>query len=51
MRGTQQFTKFGKRGSPGQTRLADLGSASAARTDADKRAQQKRKEGYVPIKK
>ncbi len=51
VRGTQQFTKFGKLGSPGQTRLADLGSASAAKTDADKRAMQKRKEGYVAVKK
>ena len=49
VRGTQQLTKFGKLGSPGQTRLADLGSASAARTDADKRAQQKRKEGYRTV--
>jgi DNA ligase-1 len=49
VRGTQQVTKFGKLGSPGQTRLADLGSASAARADADKRAQQKRKDGYVPV--
>jgi DNA ligase 1 len=46
VRGKQQFTRFGKVGSPGQTRLADIGSASAARTDAEKRAIAKRKEGY-----
>ena len=48
VKGGKHYTTFGKLGSPGQTRLVDLGSASAARTDADKRAQQKRKEGYTP---
>jgi DNA ligase-1 len=47
VRGTAHYTSFGKIGSPGQTRVSDLGSATAAQTDADKRAQQKRKEGYV----
>jgi DNA ligase-1 len=46
VRGKQQFTRFGKIGSPGQTRLTDVGSASAAKTDAEKRAIGKRKEGY-----
>jgi DNA ligase 1 len=46
VRGTAHYTRFGKVGSPGQTRLVELGSATAAQTDADKRAQQKRKEGY-----
>jgi DNA ligase-1 len=39
-----------KVGSPGQTRVSDLGSATAAQSDADKRAQQKRREGYTPAK-
>jgi DNA ligase-1 len=47
VRGGTHYTTYGKIGSAGQTRLVDLGSASAARTDADKRAQQKRKEGYT----
>lgn len=46
VRGTAHYTSFGKVGSTGQTRVSDLGSATAAQTDADKRAQQKRKEGY-----
>ena len=46
VRGSTYFTRFGKLGSAGQTRVTDLGSASAARTDADKRAMQKRREGY-----
>jgi DNA ligase 1 len=46
VRGSTYYTRFGKLGSPGQTRLTDLGSATAAKTDADKRAMQKRREGY-----
>jgi DNA ligase-1 len=46
VRGSTYYTRFGKLGSPGQTRVTELGSASAARTDADKRAMQKRREGY-----
>ena len=46
VRGTSHYTRFGKVGSPGQTRLTDLGSATAAKSDAEKRAMQKRKEGY-----
>ncbi|MEJ7598367.1 MAG: WGR domain-containing protein [Kofleriaceae bacterium] len=46
VRGKQHLTKFGKLGSAGQVRLTEIGSATACRTDADKRAQQKRKEGY-----
>lgn len=51
VRGSTQYTRFGKLGSPGQTRLAEVGSVTAAKSDADKRAMQKRKEGYVPKKK
>ena len=49
--GTKHYIKFGKIGSPGQTRLTEIGSATGARADADKRAMQKRKEGYsnVPL--
>ena len=50
VRGTAHYTSFGKVGSTGQTRVSDLGSPTAAQTDADKRAQQKRKEGYVAAK-
>jgi DNA ligase-1 len=46
VRGSTYYTRFGKLGSPGQTRVTELGSASAARSDADKRAMQKRREGY-----
>ena len=46
VRGSTYYTRFGKLGSPGQTRVTELGSASAARGDADKRAQQKRRDGY-----
>ena len=46
VRGSTYYTRFGKLGSPGQTRVTDMGSASAAKTDADKRAMQKRREGY-----
>jgi DNA ligase 1 len=47
VRGTAHYTRFGKVGSTGQTRLVELGSATAAQSDADKRAAQKRKEGYT----
>lgn len=52
VKGTKHYIKFGKIGSPGQTRLTDIGSATAAIADANKRAMQKRKEGYmnVPLK-
>ncbi len=46
VRGTVHVTTFGKLGSTGQTRLSQIGSATHARTDAEKRAVQKRKEGY-----
>ena len=46
VRGGTYYTRFGKLGSPGQTRVTELGSASAARADAEKRAVQKRREGY-----
>ena len=46
VRGTEYYTRFGKLGSPGQTRVTDLGSATAAKSDAEKRAAQKRREGY-----
>ncbi len=45
--GTQHITRFGKVGSKGQMRLAELGSATACRSDAEQRAMQKRKAGYV----
>ena len=50
VKGTAHYTRFGKVGSPGQTRVSDLGSATAAQSDADNRAQQKRREGYTPAK-
>ena len=46
VRGSTYYTRFGKLGSPGQTRLTDLGSKTAAKSDAEKRAAQKRREGY-----
>ncbi|MDQ3371078.1 MAG: WGR domain-containing protein, partial [Myxococcota bacterium] len=46
VRGTQHLTRFGKVGSEGQTRLTEIGSATACKTDAEKRAVQKRKAGY-----
>jgi len=46
VRGTSYYTRFGKLGSPGQTRVTDLGSATAAKSDAEKRAAQKRRDGY-----
>jgi DNA ligase-1 len=46
VRGKQHITRFGKIGSQGQMRLTEIGSASACKTDAEKRAVQKRKEGY-----
>jgi len=46
VRGKQHLTKFGKLGSAGQVRLTEIGSATACRTDAEKRAMQKRKDGY-----
>jgi DNA ligase-1 len=51
VRGGTYYTRFGKLGSPGQTRLTELGSATAAKSDAEKRAAQKRREGYVIDKK
>ncbi|MCW5804858.1 MAG: DNA ligase [Deltaproteobacteria bacterium] len=50
VRGTHHFATFGKNGSPGQVRLSNLGVASAAKSDAEKRAMQKRKEGYRIVK-
>jgi DNA ligase 1 len=47
VRGSTHYIRFGKVGSAGQTRVADLGSEISARRDAEKRALQKRKEGYV----
>jgi DNA ligase-1 len=46
VRGGTYYTRFGKLGSPGQTRITELGSATAARAEAEKRAMQKRREGY-----
>lgn len=44
--GGEHVTWFGKLGSPGQRRLTSLGSATACRSDAEKRAMVKRREGY-----
>jgi DNA ligase 1 len=49
VQGTAHCTRFGKVGTPGQTRLVELGSEAAAQSDAEKRAQQKRKEGYALV--
>jgi DNA ligase-1 len=46
VRGKQHLTRFGKIGSTGQVRLTEIGSATACRSDAEKRAMQKRREGY-----
>lgn len=47
LKGTTHLTRFGKVGTAGQNRIAELGSAAEARADAEKRAAQKRKDGYV----
>lgn len=47
--GTKHYITFGKIGSPGQTRLTEIGSATGAHADANKRAMQKRKEGYANV--
>jgi DNA ligase 1 len=49
VKGNAHHTTFGRLGTPGQTRLVNLASETAARTDADKRAQQKQREGYVRL--
>ena len=46
VRGSMHITRFGKVGTSGQVRMVDSGSAAAARADAEKRAAQKKKEGY-----
>lgn len=46
VRGATQHIHFGKEGHAGQSRLVEHGSEAEARADADKRAAQKRKEGY-----
>ena len=50
MQGQTQITRFGKVGTTGQNRIAEYDSAEAAQADAEKRAQQKRKEGYAAKK-
>lgn len=50
VKGESHITRFGKVGTAGQNRVSELGSASAAKSDAEKRALQKRKEGYVAKK-
>jgi DNA ligase 1 len=50
LKGNSHITRFGKVGTPGQNRIAELGDAAEARADADKRAAQKRKEGYAAKK-
>jgi DNA ligase-1 len=49
VKGTAHVTTFGRLGTPGQQRLVNLASENAARSDADKRAQQKQREGYVLV--
>lgn len=49
VRGTQHVTKFGKLGSAGQMRLTEIGSATAAKSDAQKREMMKRREGYTNV--
>jgi DNA ligase 1 len=49
VKGTAHHTTFGRLGTPGQTRLVNLASETIARNDADKRAQQKQREGYVRV--
>ncbi len=51
VRGSMYYTRFGKLGSPGQTRITELGSKTAAKSDAEKRAAVKRREGYDFAKK
>jgi len=46
VRGNHHVTVFGKTGSNGQTRLADLKDPTSAKADAEKRTLVKRKEGY-----
>jgi DNA ligase 1 len=46
VRGSMYYTRFGKLSSPGQTRITELGSKTAAKSDAEKRAAVKRREGY-----
>jgi DNA ligase 1 len=50
VRGKVHIAKFGKIGSTGQMRLTEIGSATAAKTDAEKRAIQKRREGYATVR-
>lgn len=50
VKGGAHVTRFGKVGTAGQTRISELGGATAAQSDAEKRALQKRKEGYVAKK-
>jgi len=49
VRGASHFIRFGRIGTPGQTRLTEIGTLSAAKTDAEKRAIAKRKEGYQTV--
>lgn len=51
VRGSMYYTRFGKLNSPGQTRITELGSKTAAKSDAEKRAATKRREGYDFAKK
>jgi len=46
VRGKHHIATFGKLGSTGQMRLTEIGSVTAARSDAEKRALAKKKEGY-----
>jgi len=46
VRGKHHIATFGKLGSTGQMRLTEIGSTTGARSDAEKRALAKKKEGY-----
>jgi DNA ligase-1 len=47
VRGSAYYTRFGKLGAQGQTRVTEVGSATAARGEAEKRAAEKRRDGYA----
>jgi DNA ligase-1 len=50
VRGSSHVTRFGKIGTAGQIRMVDSGTAAAAKSEAEKRAAQKKKEGYRAAK-
>ncbi|MDX2090778.1 MAG: DNA ligase [Kofleriaceae bacterium] len=50
VRGSSHITRFGKIGTSGQIRMVDSGTPEAAKSEAEKRAAQKKKEGYRAAK-